>query len=112
MNIDRATAIRQILFAQGHLSISRIAEAVSYLHYLVLRSFTHPGPVFGSVPGSVVLSIGVLLVIEWWRRDFRHPLEDMALPTYVRWAIYLVLLTAIALQGDPTVSNQFIYFQF
>ena len=89
-----------------------IAEAVSYLHYLVLRSFTHPGPVFGSVPGSVVLSIGVLLVIEWWRRDFRHPLEDMALPTYVRWAIYLVLLTAIALQGDPTVSNQFIYFQF
>jgi DeoR family fructose operon transcriptional repressor len=40
MNIDRATAIRQILFAQGHLSISRIAEAVGASEPTVRRDLT------------------------------------------------------------------------
>ncbi len=61
---------------------------------------------------EVLLSITILLVVEWLQREKDHPLKIASKHIAVRWSIYLFMLLTILYLGNYTSPMQFIYFQF
>ena len=60
---------------------------------------------------SLLLSIVVMIVVEWLQRDRQFCLDlSFVKKWYLRWLVYLVLLLVIFAFGGHTVN--FIYFQF
>ena len=60
---------------------------------------------------SLLLSIVVMIVVEWLQRDRQFCLDlSFVKKWYLRWPVYLVLLLVIFAFGGHTVN--FIYFQF
>lgn len=60
---------------------------------------------------SVTMSL-LMLVVEWFQRDKQHGLclDDVRMPGWVRWTIYIVLIANIAVLTKTDAP--FIYFQF
>ena len=52
-----------------------------------------------------------LLLCEWLRREHQHPLENLGVPKWARWILYLILVQLIAQYGSFG-EQEFIYFQF
>ena len=61
--------------------------------------------------GRVFIAIGVLVILEWFKRRYVHPLVLPRWPRPARWIAYTVLLWTIVYLGTYG-SSQFIYFQF
>jgi len=59
---------------------------------------------------ALFMNIILLLLIEWATRKNRHGLDLVALPTYVRYFIYLLIAFILFAFGGQTAN--FIYFQF
>ena len=69
----------------------------------------HPAPIHYLHLFAFIL---LMLVEEWLHRNHGHPLQFSHIkPRALRFALYLVILAAIAL-FNPGTGNQFIYFQF
>ncbi len=86
------------------------------------ESLSHVGEIINGLMSSSLLSIppmmkmipyiAVFVLIEWWGRRKRYPLENLEFAKPVRWGIYLTLFAAIFLLGDFSQKGEFIYFQF
>jgi hypothetical protein len=61
--------------------------------------------------GRVFIAIAVLVVLEWFKRRYVHPLVFQRWPRPARWLAYTVLFWTIIYLGTFG-SSQFIYFQF
>ncbi|NBC81825.1 MAG: MBOAT family protein [Bacteroidetes bacterium] len=55
--------------------------------------------------------IAILLTIEWFQFNKKHPFEIETLPKTARWGLYLAVANCIILFGQFG-QNDFIYFQF
>lgn len=86
-----------------------IGEAFAYIGNIFDPSLFSIPTVF---PWHLIVSLAILLVVEWVQREKQHGLEldRKILPTYLRWGIYYSVVIAIALLG--TGQQEFIYFQF
>ena len=84
--------------------------AFGYLHLLFI-SVVHGSWGAMTAGKAALLWCGVLVVIEWLSRSYRHPLQlALAWPPAVRWCVYYVLLLCIIFfHGE---EQTFIYFQF
>ena len=60
---------------------------------------------------STLVSIALLIVVEWLTRTKEHPLQAHIKPRILRWLIYYALIIAIFVL-QPSGDVQFIYFQF
>lgn len=87
-----------------------IPRAVVYIK----RFFTHELFTVPKVfPTEVLSLILFFIIIEWFGREKKHPLEFSAstsLSINLRWSIYLALVLLIAYFG--ALKQEFIYFQF
>jgi len=61
--------------------------------------------------GRVLVMIGLLVALEWWKRGHAQPLVFERWPVAVRWAAYTVVLWTVIYLGTYG-SSTFIYFQF
>jgi D-alanyl-lipoteichoic acid acyltransferase DltB (MBOAT superfamily) len=59
----------------------------------------------------LLLSIFVLIAVEFWQRKPSYYKRFLNMPIYVRWSTYYILIFSIIFLG-ATESQQFIYFQF
>ena len=90
-----------------------VYEAMGYFTGIFTHSlFSIPSMPMGM---SVVLFVFILLVLEWYKRDFEHPLQfsnnTSVLQTRLRYALDYVIILLIVFFGNFE-SSQFIYFQF
>ena len=90
-----------------------VYEAMGYFTGIFTHSlFSIPSMPMGM---SVVLFVFILLVLEWYKRDFEYPLQfsnnTSVLQTRLRYALDYVIILLIVFFGNFE-SSQFIYFQF
>ncbi len=87
-----------------------IPRAVVYIK----RFFTHELFIIPKVfPVDVLILILFFIIVEWFCREKKHPLEfstSTSLSINLRWTIYLTLVLLIAYFG--ALKQEFIYFQF
>ncbi len=57
------------------------------------------------------ISVGIMVLIEFWQRSGNLREKIRSLPVYIRWPGYIALVLSILLCGSLQV-RQFIYFQF
>lgn len=85
-----------------------ITDAFAYLGGMFDKSLITLPDTSGQ--NMVIVSIGLLLLIEWIKRTYNHGLDLQIKSKIVRWFIYLaVILVIFAFGGN---SENFIYFQF
>ena len=85
-----------------------ISDAFAYLGGIFDKSLSTLPNTSGQ--NMVIVSIGLLLLIEWIKRTYNHGLDLQIKSKIVRWIIYLaVILVIFAFGGN---SENFIYFQF
>jgi alginate O-acetyltransferase complex protein AlgI len=68
-----------------------------------------------SIPKKNLLGLGsilFLLIIEWYSRKKKYPLENLGKYSLVRWCIYFILALAIGFNFEFHNPAEFIYFQF
>lgn len=94
------------LFAWIFFRAESLQHALSYIQHMVSTTWL----VMPESKPAILLSV-VLLLIEWPQRAKKHALEIAHLPKFLRWGIYLVLLTLVFIAGNWG-ENEFIYFQF
>jgi D-alanyl-lipoteichoic acid acyltransferase DltB (MBOAT superfamily) len=58
-----------------------------------------------------IVYVGVVLAVDWVQRTKPHALEVAALPVWLRWVLYYIVVVAIIAFG-ATGHVPFIYFQF
>jgi len=87
-------------------------EEASYIVRKIALEVWQPGKYGGLTLGSSVWLLFLpFLLTEWLRRRELHPLAGLGAPSWVRLALYTVLLWG-ALFLSPGSSSPFIYFQF
>ena len=88
-------------------------RAASVPHWLGIMKVLLTGDWFVAQPISPtrLLLIVPLVVAEWLGRRQEFPLQRLAMPRAVRWAIYWVLLAIISVSSVGH-NVQYIYFQF
>ncbi|MCL4153542.1 UNVERIFIED_CONTAM: hypothetical protein GTU68_059919 [Idotea baltica] len=101
-----------LLFALSGLLFftESISKAIEIFLHIVLNKSTLTIP---EIPSrTVMLSILILLIVEWLQREKEHGLEhiERLVPRPVRWISYYLLIGAIAYYGGD--QQPFIYFQF
>jgi len=62
----------------------------------------------GWVCGALIIG---LVICDWTQRKHHHALENLALPTGLRWTVYGLLVFMMLILA-PTEQTPFIYFQF
>jgi len=86
------------------------SQAFSYIKYIFSKSlFSIPTSI---PPAFLVLSILLLISVEWVQRDKQHglALQNVNIPSSIRWLIYYALILLII---KYQISEQtFIYFNF
>lgn len=96
------------------------AKTVSDAFYIIthlFKDFTAKG-VFSKLAVAkfdlqiIVLSLVILIVVEWLQRGVSLRNWLTIKPLYVRWSVYVSLGVAILLLGAYEQNQQFIYFQF
>jgi alginate O-acetyltransferase complex protein AlgI len=96
------------------------AKTVSDAFYIIthlFKDFTVKG-VFSKLAVAkfdlqiIVLSLVILIVVEWLQRGVSLRNWLTVKPLYVRWSVYVFLGVAILLLGAYEQNQQFIYFQF
>ncbi len=88
-----------------------ISQAAQYFWLMVTRMFGPVGTIDGTT-GRALLFCGILIVVEWLRREKVHVLSmENVKPEWIQWAICFVLIIATYVLMATQVSN-FIYFQF
>ena len=98
------------VFAWIFFRAESVSHAVSYISQIFTISvFTVPE----ILPKSVMLSIGILILIEWLGREQQFALAKFGLnwPRPIRWTLYYCIMFDIFIRGGGN-SQEFIYFQF
>jgi alginate O-acetyltransferase complex protein AlgI len=86
-----------------------VTDALLYLsEMLSLSLFSYP-EVF---PKKTILFIAIFVLTEWIQRNKQHALqiEEMNMPTYLRWGLYYGVVFSVLLFGGD--QQEFVYFQF
>jgi D-alanyl-lipoteichoic acid acyltransferase DltB (MBOAT superfamily) len=91
-----------------------IAQAWDFISRMFVTAFDDFHPRLGSI--NTIVAVLILIIVEYLQRDKVHVLQfsDNRLFRYsaVRWAVYLILTSAIFYFSFSNVSQEFIYFQF
>lgn len=106
-------------FAMGRTFTAFMLVAIFFHSKSVVDGFKYWGAIFNrslfSIPDELPytgLFIIPFMMIEWVQREQDHGLDftRRQIPTWVRWAIYFVLILTILFYGGR--PSEFIYFQF
>jgi D-alanyl-lipoteichoic acid acyltransferase DltB (MBOAT superfamily) len=88
-----------------------ISQAGSYFWLMVTRLLSHTESIDGNT-GRALLYCGLLIIIEWFRREKVHVLSMKDVEReWIQWAVCFVMIILIYVLMATQVSN-FIYFQF
>ncbi len=106
--LQMGTTFTIAMFAWG---IFRAPDISTYWHWLNLIFCNFDTTLYGSqVSGLPLISIGLLMLVEWLNRPCQYGLARLPFPQIIRWVIYILLaLFVIITQGT---NQSFIYFQF
>jgi len=97
------TLLAWVLFRSNSIS-----DAFEYIFRLF--SFPEASEGYSGYTQALLIAIA-LLVIEWFQRRKKHPLDIISYPTMLRWSIYITVVLAIFVLGSFG-EQAFIYFQF
>jgi D-alanyl-lipoteichoic acid acyltransferase DltB (MBOAT superfamily) len=92
---------------------SDLGTAFSILQRMLTEVFvaSHWRTIWTGANILAAILIGMLLIIEWSRREYPHPLLFTATPRWLRWVCYTGLLWS-TFYLTPRSTSAFIYFQF
>jgi len=101
------------VFAFVFFRAETVSDAFNYL-FTIMSPSIFTTPEFGiaglTTIGSILLSVPVLVIIEWINKKEQYGFKKQPQNKILRWAFYiLVILTIINFAGD---QQGFIYFQF
>jgi len=99
-----------VVFGWIFFRAQSISVALDYIRRIFDKSiFSAPGYTIGI--SRIILSILLLISVEWFQRNKKHGLElSMVKPQILKFSIYYFLIALIILFGGK--SETFIYFQF
>ncbi len=83
-----------------------LTDAFAYLNIMAHFSFNIEEVSFYGYLWLIL----ILIAIEWYAREFEHPLKFVNAPVVIRWSVYYTLSAMIFLYFTDEMS--FIYFQF
>ncbi len=89
-----------------------LQAALAHLWHMASNATQHPGAILLYVWRGEMLLIVFMLMAEWRNREHAHALEHLSISTFMRWAVYLVLILVILVQLDLRTVHEFIYFRF
>ncbi|MCF2221927.1 MBOAT family protein [Chryseobacterium sp. PS-8] len=95
-------------FAWIFFRAASVSQAFSYIGKIFNKTILSVPPHF---PYKVVALIGVMLIVEWLNRSCFHGLKIERFHTWLRRAIYAVIIFIIFRYANFG-NNEFIYFQF
>ncbi len=108
LQIGLTTAL--VLFSWIFFRGENMTHSLAYMMEVFSMSTFSVPEFFGK---KVFILIIIMMLIEWWGRENEYAIESMAniQSTFIRYAIYYVLIMTIILYGAET-EQTFIYFQF
>jgi len=90
-----------------------LGDAGLILKRIGLSFFSSAGGLleFDPTKGRVLGAVVILVLLEWWKRRYVHPVVFDRWPQPARWVAYTVIFWTVVYLGTFG-SSQFIYFQF
>lgn len=88
-----------------------VTEALLYLGGIFSNSLWSFPEIF---PLKLVSLISLLLVLEWFRKEYEHTFSNLQLQFKkpIRWGFYISMIFIIYFFGNTDEAIEFIYFQF
>lgn len=99
----------QVTFAWIFFRATSISHALQYIQSLFVSI---PEAIFKEPSKKLLLSVGIMLILEWIHRKKEHPLDISHFPQPIRWAMYVAIPIYMFFFINITSSVEFIYFQF
>lgn len=101
-----------VVFAFIFFRSDSISRFYNFITNIGINFKLNPQILLTWLQSTSLISIVLLIFIEWIQRKKQHVLQIETLHRYSRWTIYIISMVIFVYLGQFNSNQQFIYFQF